>query len=579
MTVTTENTFKAYDGNASTVTFSIDFQFWDDDEIEVYLRVEATGVETLQIETTDYALTHPVAGLTGSITFITPPPDTVRVYIRRNSKVTQQKDISPSTVLPSAAIEEALDRLALRFQEANHDFSVRAMLTPVTDEDLDMTLPNAVDRGITGAQLGFDSDGLPLITVATLDTALTTAFSETLLDDSDAVAARATLLLDSFVTKESAATVSVVSTEQVLNLTGSTRVDNILGAVEGQRLIVFWAGAATFDIGDAKGGDGAISLSTSNNLTGHTGGKTLTLVSNGTTWFEVARSTPPIQLRSPASNASIAVTAEDTVLSITGANAIENFTGGVLGQRLTILWAAAATFNITHAIGTDGEINLGTETDITNHTAGDVLELIFDGTDWFERGRSTQRNARRTLTASGEISVTSRDSLLYIDGNTLIDNIIGGQAGQRITIQWETSALFDIGDAAGGPGQIHLAGNQDITNLEADHSLDLIHDGDDWFETGRSTNPGNYRSLSQSAAVTVDASDRTILLTNTSAVTSIVNGFAGQHITFVWGNSFQMTDGGNLKLVGHFNKVADDTISLVCDGTNWFETSRSDTTP
>ena len=36
-----------------------------------------------------------------------------------------------------------------------------------------------------------------------------------------------------------------------------------------------------------------------------------------------------------------------------------------------------------------------------------------------------------------------------------------------------------------------------------------------------------------------------------------------------------MTDGSNLKLAGNFVTTADDVITLVCDGTNWFEMSRS----
>ena len=36
-----------------------------------------------------------------------------------------------------------------------------------------------------------------------------------------------------------------------------------------------------------------------------------------------------------------------------------------------------------------------------------------------------------------------------------------------------------------------------------------------------------------------------------------------------------LTDGSNLKIAGNFVGTADDTITLICDGTNWFEVSRS----
>ena len=36
-----------------------------------------------------------------------------------------------------------------------------------------------------------------------------------------------------------------------------------------------------------------------------------------------------------------------------------------------------------------------------------------------------------------------------------------------------------------------------------------------------------------------------------------------------------VTDGGNLKLAGNFVTALGSTITLVCDGTNWYEISRS----
>ena len=37
-----------------------------------------------------------------------------------------------------------------------------------------------------------------------------------------------------------------------------------------------------------------------------------------------------------------------------------------------------------------------------------------------------------------------------------------------------------------------------------------------------------------------------------------------------------VNDGGNLKLAGNFTMQSDDVLTLVSDGTNWFEVSRSD---
>lgn len=50
---------------------------------------------------------------------------------------------------------------------------------------------------------------------------------------------------------------------------------------------------------------------------------------------------------------------------------------------------------------------------------------------------------------------------------------------------------------------------------------------------------------------------------------------AGRKITIIMQSGFTLTDGSNLKLAGNFVGTADDTITLLCDGTNWFEVSRS----
>jgi hypothetical protein len=49
----------------------------------------------------------------------------------------------------------------------------------------------------------------------------------------------------------------------------------------------------------------------------------------------------------------------------------------------------------------------------------------------------------------------------------------------------------------------------------------------------------------------------------------------GQMVTLVFAGALTFTDGSNLKLAGNFGTSADDTITLVCDGTNWYEVTRS----
>lgn len=66
-------------------------------------------------------------------------------------------------------------------------------------------------------------------------------------------------------------------------------------------------------------------------------------------------------------------------------------------------------------------------------------------------------------------------------------------------------------------------------------------------------------------------------LTGTTAVTSITATRLGDRITLFGSdaNTRNITDGSNLKLAGTFSLGQDETMHLVCDGTNWLELSRS----
>jgi hypothetical protein len=69
---------------------------------------------------------------------------------------------------------------------------------------------------------------------------------------------------------------------------------------------------------------------------------------------------------------------------------------------------------------------------------------------------------------------------------------------------------------------------------------------------------------------------RVVTVTGTTNITSIAaGGVAGQVVTLIFAGILTFTDGSNLKLAGNLVTTADDTITLVCDGTNWFEAARS----
>lgn len=56
---------------------------------------------------------------------------------------------------------------------------------------------------------------------------------------------------------------------------------------------------------------------------------------------------------------------------------------------------------------------------------------------------------------------------------------------------------------------------------------------------------------------------------------SAASGWKNRTVVLISTGTCTVKDGGNLKIAGNWTPKADDTLVLVCDGTNWYETSRS----
>ena len=80
---------------------------------------------------------------------------------------------------------------------------------------------------------------------------------------------------------------------------------------------------------------------------------------------------------------------------------------------------------------------------------------------------------------------------------------------------------------------------------------------------------------SAAALALPNGSDEDFLVSGTTTITSIVARRPKRRVTLVFTSTAQMTDGSNLKLNGNFTGGANRTITLLCDGTNWLEVSRS----
>lgn len=84
-------------------------------------------------------------------------------------------------------------------------------------------------------------------------------------------------------------------------------------------------------------------------------------------------------------------------------------------------------------------------------------------------------------------------------------------------------------------------------------------------------------NASSAAAMTLPVNSDLIFVNGTTTVTSIANPapFAGRTITLLFNGALTFTKGSNLFLASNFVTTSNDTITLVGDGTNFYEIGRS----
>lgn len=123
------------------------------------------------------------------------------------------------------------------------------------------------------------------------------------------------------------------------------------------------------------------------------------------------------------------------------------------------------------------------------------------------------------------------------------------------------------------------------TGTNAGPAISGVWDGNNRFYNSQSRDV-NWANSVVGETVTTTASASTVTLGNAGDVhvingTTTINtvaaaGNEGRRVTLVFQGALTVSDGGgNLALEGNFVTTANDTLTLVCDGTTWFEVARS----
>lgn len=189
MTVSSENLRISYTGAGSTGPFAFPYYFLENDDLKVIKRTKATGAEVTLVLTTDYTVAGAGVPAGGTITTVVAVSADYEIVIFRDPDALQLVDYIANDPFPAETHEKALDKLTMLVQRVK-DLMLRSLhLTDGDTSGASMTLP--VDRA--SKYLAFDASGVPIASLGTSALPVVSAFMETVLDDANAAAARATL--------------------------------------------------------------------------------------------------------------------------------------------------------------------------------------------------------------------------------------------------------------------------------------------------------------------------------------------------------------------------------------------------
>jgi hypothetical protein len=190
MTISYEQNKNRYVATLGTTTYPYTFKIFADTDLTVIVQ-DADGVQTTKTLNTDYTVTGAGDDAGGNVVFGSAPTAGFIIVILGTYDYKQETDYEEGDSFPSAVHENALDKITMINIKQKEEID-RCLKGPTTNpSDVDYELPYYED--CKSNVLGFDATGKNFIAVAGTTGVTTTNFMATVLDDSTAAQARATL--------------------------------------------------------------------------------------------------------------------------------------------------------------------------------------------------------------------------------------------------------------------------------------------------------------------------------------------------------------------------------------------------
>ena len=120
MTISTTIIKNSYSGDGSVVAFTYAFKISDATFIQVLVKTDLTGTESVRAigtGSTNYAVTGVGEASGGTVTFVTAPTSAETVVLRRSTAQTQAMDLIDNDPMSANTIETAHDKSIAISQE------------------------------------------------------------------------------------------------------------------------------------------------------------------------------------------------------------------------------------------------------------------------------------------------------------------------------------------------------------------------------------------------------------------------------------------------------------------------------
>ena len=160
MTISTTTIKNSASGNGSTTAFTYSFKISAETEIQVIVKTNATGAESVRsigTGSTNYAVSGVGSSSGGTVTFVTAPTSAETVVLRRSTTQTQEMDLIDNDPMSADTIETAHDKTIAITQELQEQIDRSIKISRANTMTSTEFVTSATDRA--NKVLAFDSSG------------------------------------------------------------------------------------------------------------------------------------------------------------------------------------------------------------------------------------------------------------------------------------------------------------------------------------------------------------------------------------------------------------------------------------